>query len=323
LLQLFELALRWNVTQGELLGGLDLGALDVGDPLARVPLGAFLAIVDRTRERTGEPGLGFCWGLHMRLSAFGYLGFAAMSASTLRDAFDLAVRFAPLVSTATSLHLEVDGRVASITLEEHEDLGSVRDVIVIARLTGLWHIAQTITGRDLPATAEVALQEPSYHSRFAHLVPPVRYGADRTRAWFATDLLETPLLMADAAGLRLARRECERELDALATRGRLVAAVRSALWKPSGALRSPREVARAVRMSPRTLRRKLALQGSSLSSLLESERRNRATSLLRSSETSIGEMTVMLGYRSVQNFTRAFRHWTGQTPAAFRRAARQ
>jgi AraC-like DNA-binding protein len=117
--------------------------------------------------------------------------------------------------------------------------------------------------------------------------------------------------------------ECERELDALSSRGRLAAAVKSALWKPSGVLRSPREVARVVRMSPRTLRRKLAEQGSSLSALLESERRDRATLLLRSSEMSIGEMTALLGYRSVQNFTRAFRHWTGQTPAAFRRTIRR
>jgi AraC-like DNA-binding protein len=31
-------------------------------------------------------------------------------------------------------------------------------------------------------------------------------------------------------------------------------------------------------------------------------------------------MSDLLGYGSVQNFTRAFRQWTGETPAAFRRS---
>jgi len=43
-------------------------------------------------------------------------------------------------------------------------------------------------------------------------------------------------------------------------------------------------------------------------------------SLLRSSELSIEEMSELLGYGIVQNFTRAFRQWTGETPAAFRRS---
>ena len=126
--------------------------------------------------------------------------------------------------------------------------------------------------------------------------------------------------MADAVALELARKQCDQQLDALSSGGRLVRSVRRLLWDRDGAVRSPREVAKAVHMSPRTLRRKLAMQGSSLSSLLGTERRDKAMSLLRSSELSIEEMSVLLGYGSVQNFTRAFRQWTGETPAAFRRA---
>ena len=94
--------------------------------------------------------------------------------------------------------------------------------------------------------------------------------------------------------------------------------VRRLLWDREGGVRSPRESPRRCTCLPRTLRRKLALHGSSLL-LLGAERRDRAVSLLRSSELSIEEMSELLGYGSVQNFTRAFRQWTGETPAAFRR----
>jgi hypothetical protein len=37
-------------------------------------------------------------------------------------------------------------------------------------------------------------------------------------------------------------------------------------------------------------------------------------------ELSLTEITERLGYSTLPNFARAFRRWTGQTPAAYRRA---
>ena len=318
-LQLVELVKRWGVAPDDVLAGTGLDEIDVREPQARIPFLSYLAIVDRARTLTGEPGLGFCWGLQMRVSAFGYLGFATLSAATLREAIELVIQFAPLISTATSLSLEIDGKVAALTLEEHADFGSVRDVVVLARLTGLWKIAQLVTGRQFEARAEIGFPEPRYHARFAHLVPRVVYGARVTRALLDTETLDLPLLMADPAALRLARRECERQLEAVSAGGRLVKTVRRLLWDRAGCVREPDEIAKAVHLSPRTLRRKLAVHGSSLSALLSEERKERAMSLLRGSDLPIEQISEMLGYGSVQNFTRAFRQWTTETPAAYRR----
>ena len=318
--QVVELSKHWGVTPGELLSGTGLEASEIAEPQGRLPLDTYLSVIGRARTLTGEPGLGICWGLRMRLSAYGYLGFATMSAPTLRGALDLILQFTPLVSTAMGLRLDLDGDTAVLSIVENADFGSVRDVVILARLTGLWRIAQLITGKDLEATAEIAFPEPKYHARFAHMVPTTKFGQKQTRAFLKASALDTPLLMADATALEIARKQCELQLDALSSGGRLVRSVQRLLWDRDGAVRSPREVAKAVHMSPRTLRRKLALHGSSLSSLLGAERRDRAVSLLRSSDLSIEEMSELLGYGSVQNFTRAFRQWTGETPAAFRRS---
>ncbi len=45
-------------------------------------------------ERTGEPGLGCCMGMQMRLASHGFLGSAAMTSGTVREALALAERFA-------------------------------------------------------------------------------------------------------------------------------------------------------------------------------------------------------------------------------------
>jgi AraC-like DNA-binding protein len=44
--------------------------------------------------------------------------------------------------------------------------------------------------------------------------------------------------------------------------------------------------------------------------------------LLRSSDLSIETVAERVGYSDVANFTRAFRRWTGSTPAAYRRSTR-
>ncbi|HEX3771512.1 MAG TPA: AraC family transcriptional regulator [Polyangiaceae bacterium] len=317
--QLVELVARWGIAPEELLDGTGIDEGDLLEPLTRIPLPSYLAVVERARALTGEPGIGFCWGLQMRVSAFGYLGFATLSAGTLREALELVIQFGPLVSTATSLRLDVDGSVAVLTLDEHADFGGVRDVVVLARLAGLWKTAQVVTGRPFDAKAEIAFPEPQYHARFAHLFPSMRYGARVTRAFLDAGSLDLPLVMADPAALQLARRQCERQLETVSASGRLVTTVRRLLWDRAGGMREPHEIAEAVHLSPRTLRRRLAVHGSSLSALVNEERRERAMTLLRSPELTIDRIAEMLAYRSVQNFTRAFRQWTGGTPAAYRR----
>jgi AraC-like DNA-binding protein len=132
--------------------------------------------------------------------------------------------------------------------------------------------------------------------------------------------LSYPLVTADPVALRLAAEQCARELASLSAGGRLIRTVRGLVWESEGRFRSAFEVATALHMSPRSLRRKLQEQGVSLLALLDQERRDRALVLLRSPERSIAEVAERLGYQNARNFERAFRRWTGRTPAVYRRS---
>jgi AraC-like DNA-binding protein len=73
-------------------------------------------------------------------------------------------------------------------------------------------------------------------------------------------------------------------------------------------------------MAERTLKRKLAEQGTSYTELLDRQRHTRALELLRTDAT-IEQVADRLGYSDAANFTRAFRRWTGKSPRALRKAA--
>ena len=127
------------------------------------------------------------------------------------------------------------------------------------------------------------------------------------------------MVRRDQAALNLARQQCQQQLDELGFDGSLPGRVRRALISDEG-FRSVDEVASALALSERTLKRRLAEHGLSFSTLLQEERQLRALQLLRSTALSLDEVAERLGYSSVSSFSRAFTRWTDQTPGAYRRS---
>jgi len=317
-LSLIELLKRWEVSARDLLApfGLDESALE--QPNARLPTELMREVLERARALTGEPGLGFYLGLQKRVSFYGFVGYAAMSAATLREALELAVRFTPLVTTALSMRLQQHGEIAALTIETHDDMGSARDIATFSLLIGLWQIGNALTGRELQGRVDIAMPEPSYYSRFTHLVPSARFDQPATQLVFASADLDLPLVAPDPAALRVLQKQCEESLLALGFDSTLEQRVRRMLPLADG-FRSLEEVSVALAISPRTLKRKLAGRGTTFSELLDRERCERALLMLGAAHHSIDDIAQRLGYSTPPNFVRAFRRWMATTPAAYRK----
>lgn len=82
-------------------------------------------------------------------------------------------------------------------------------------------------------------------------------------------------------------------------------------------------VATRMGFTPRTLQRRLEQDGLTFQQVLDELRGNLARQYLLGSQLSITEISGLLAYTDATAFGRAFRRWTGQSPAEFRRAARQ
>jgi AraC-like DNA-binding protein len=81
-------------------------------------------------------------------------------------------------------------------------------------------------------------------------------------------------------------------------------------------------VADSVRMSIRTLQRRLRGAGVTYDRVVQSVRFEIAEHLLQDPQRKIGDVARTLGYSDPAHFTRAFRRWTGLTPRDFRRRGR-
>ena len=78
------------------------------------------------------------------------------------------------------------------------------------------------------------------------------------------------------------------------------------------------ELAARMHMSERSLRRKLAAEGSSYRGVLAQVRETMARAYLRDTGLHLDEIAERLGYSDAANFSHAFRRWTGMTPGTFR-----
>ncbi|MEM9910687.1 MAG: helix-turn-helix transcriptional regulator [Pseudomonadota bacterium] len=79
------------------------------------------------------------------------------------------------------------------------------------------------------------------------------------------------------------------------------------------------DIARRLGFSARSFHRRLAEEGLSFQTLTEQTRREIAFSMLQEERFALSEIAFLTGYSEQSAFNRAFKRWTGVTPAAYRK----
>jgi AraC-like DNA-binding protein len=82
-------------------------------------------------------------------------------------------------------------------------------------------------------------------------------------------------------------------------------------------------IAAAMKMSGRTLQRRLEDEGVRFSAVLDDVRERIAKKLLGDVSLPLAEVAYRLGFSDLATFSRAFKRWTGVPPGSFRRMPRE
>lgn len=132
-------------------------------------------------------------------------------------------------------------------------------------------------------------------------------------------MLDTPHIAPDAGLVSLAERHLERRsgelppAETFAARARRVLLEELELGEPTLA-----RLAARLRMSERTVQRRLGDEGTSMQALLDDVRCEISLRQLAETTRTIAEIAYAVGFAEVRAFHRAFKRWTGSTPAAYR-----
>jgi AraC-like DNA-binding protein len=256
---------------------------------------------------TGERFPGAAVGRRFRLEDLGAWGVAVSRAATLRQACEAAIGGLGLLHKGTSLTLQTNGRTArlnfafagrsSVDPQQHT-LGSLAVLRSVALRAGA------------PEAVSARFSQP-YGRASAGLEetfgPSLEFGCDCDGIVIDREILDHRMGAPDIT---------LNGADPVETAASLGALVKELL--PYGGVTVDR-VARLLRMSTRTLQRRLRDFGFSFEEIVDDVRRVEAIRRIGSGESSAMEIAFLLGYSDQAHFSRAFRRWVGMSPRDYAR----
>lgn len=267
--------------------------------------------------------LGLVLGSTASLSTLGLLGLMMKYAPTVGTALDVMVRHFRLQDRMAVLGLTVEGDVACLSYAvDGPDAPAVEHILDGALAVG-YRLLQGLCGEGFtPEEVRLARRRPSdpapWHQTFR---APVRFNAEISAIVFPAKWLALANPHSDPALMRVLEeraRQLEQE-DSLLFSDQVRRAIRPLLLSQKCSATSTAEF---FRIGKRTLNRRLSEEGTDFRTLMDEVRFDVARHLLRSTEISLSEIALVLGYAEASAFTRAFRRWTGRSPRAWRRTTR-
>lgn len=321
-LLLLDVVSRWGYNDQTLFEPFGLNSEQLADPNYRIPTPIANQLVQLALRLTGEPTLGFHLGTQMRISIHGFIGYAIMTAHDITDALILANRFIQLRMPFLQLFFSTFGSKATIQLQTDVTLEPLRTEISIALIFGIISMGKAITGTNYASgDIDFDFPKPEGFERFMAKFPDHNFCFEQPHLILSFDkqYLGNKLVHADPIASQIAINQCEAELSALGERHRLAMRVRDLLTNSEQHYLSIEAVAERLHMSDRTLKRQLAAEGTSFSTLVDEVRYRHATSLLSRTDFTLEQIADELGYSDVANFSRAFKRWSGRSPSNWRK----
>ena len=181
-------------------------------------------------------------------------------------------------------------------------------------------LARELAGPEFhPVRLELGYPAPRYAARYGDLFGcEVRFDQPQHAMVVDRRWMELPFASYNPVTSRQALALCRAQLTAMSLRGETTAAVERQLRPRLRDNPQMTDVATALHLSERTLRRQLAEEGTSFSAVHDRVRTERALELLQDAETTIASVGSQIGFNDVREFRRAFKRWTGHTPSEAR-----
>jgi AraC-like DNA-binding protein len=314
-----------SVDARALLRSVGLDPDDDLDVTQMIAEGAYYDLLERiASEMDDAHELPLRVGPLMRPDDYGALGLAWKSAPTIRESLERVERYCRLWTD--NLTYEIRDHDDGILFVVHRDgerrLGMrLSNEATIASATSL--IRQTSSARFRPREVRLkhgAPETTSAHERYFGC--PVHFGGGEDALSISSEALARPNRLADDGISRFLLSHLEAEITSVGTETPIETLVERVVSRSlSEGVPRMADVARRLGMSERTLHRRLSERELSYKALVETTRRRLAETLLDASAYTLSEVAFLTGFSEQSAFNRAFKRWSGLTPATYRKRA--
>jgi AraC-like DNA-binding protein len=298
---------------------------DLRDPDSRVSYAAVVSLMERAATLLGEPGFGLRLGASQDISDSGILGFVMLNSATLLDSTRNLQRYFLVIGDGEDIDVDLGGPHVKLRFRERDPAlrGLRQNSEYFAAL--IVRACRDMTRRRIsPVRVEFMHARPNARIDYeAHLGCAVRFRTDWDAVVFESETMQMPIVGANHKLLKVLEMACRKILGPAPKKQDIVHDVRSLIVDglARGAIQID-TVASKLSMSSKTLERRLGERGESFSALLDRTRFNAVTHYLQDPDMRLTQIAYLAGYTEPAALVRAFKRWTGETPARFRERSR-
>jgi AraC-like DNA-binding protein len=306
--------LRFSQAIRQAAGRLGIALPVAGPDSERVPLETQDALWEAFCSASQEPLIGLQLGLELQAGHLDLAGLLLMSCETYGESLEALLEYYPIVGEGGDFSIETDGDEVRLSYLPHYHVRVAERVEnVMAALLNLshWNSGGAFRASRIEMS-HGALDQPERYTELLRC--PVQFGCHRNSICFSGSLLSLPLIQANAAMRDQLRRLADEKLSQLGDDS-LARQVADLICK------QPRwgkeRIAEHFSISGRHLIRLLTDEGLTFKQIRDRELLRLAQQALQEG-IRITDVAIQLGFSDESAFAKAFRRWTGMSPAQYR-----
>ena len=286
---------------------------------ARININQVDALWEQAAEIIEDPCFAIDMAEFWHPSHMGALGYAWLASSTLRQAFNRAVRYIHVVTedlnldvadTPAGFKISIDLEDSIFTLPQHHDL--VLSIIM--------HMCRFNFGEELvPTEVKLAHPEPACSKKITdYFRTEVQFDAEQTSLAMARAEVDR-VLPSGNKQIALMHDEMLMRYLVEIKKGDIVQQVQSIILEnlPDGQV-TDRLVASELNLSERSMQRRLKEHKTTFRFLLDGVREMVAKQYIENPMNRMSDIAFLLGFSEQSAFSRAFKKWTGKSPVEYR-----
>jgi len=298
--------------------GIDnVEALQQGERITLPTMAAAMQAVNRHVRRRA---FYLEMGARIPVLAHGALGSALMACKDVRTVMTVMERYAALVLPSVRIRLEPNKDFVSVEYQISTAWPEVNLALIDAFIGTTSFNVSVMTGQPFyPCRVSLTCKappDPSIYYPFTHC--DVEFNANQNRMVFTQAQFDLPIKTANALNQRVMEKQCEDELIKVRSHVPLTERIREIVSLYLEESPSIGFVADKLRVSERTLRRRLNEEGINFRDLLKDIRHESAQYYLSKTDMRIENIAFRLGYKETANFRKAFKEKTGKSPRQWR-----
>lgn len=317
---LLNAAKRRQLSTATMLSVAQINPAHIDIPSARIAPEQLGLCIEWLWQQTQDELMGLgCES--MNLGVFSLAAKYGLVAESLREALFRMTKFYGTVSNAVSFSLEENGDEAAIKIALSHDEAEHDHILTEFLLIVMHRYCSWLVGRFIPIhSACFSYEEPEHSAEYQLMYATVcEFSKDKNALIIPSELLGLPIIQNKGSLAeyleKLPADWFKRQHYRMQAASQVMRAFQQSVQLKHTQIT---DIASAMNITDRTLRRRLAREGANFQRLKDQFRRDKAIQLLSKSDLSISNIASELGFTEPNAFTRAFKQWTGSTPTSYR-----